>query len=214
MNNFYEKHCNDFYQYIIRNEKQLKQEVRKNITYEEELFDEAYSDTIVKVANAILVNHKIIEDFRYYFFISFKQNFIQLQNKKRKIDKLKTYGFKDCEGLIIENFDNELCFSSNRCLCNKHEERYERIRILFKWLADYLEEHFPPNEVDIYIVYYFLKVGKNRVSYKKMADIYDVELKYITNVIQNIKRFVKNDEIIIKKKEEILYNGDIDYVNS
>ena len=197
MNNFYEKHCNDFYQYIIRNEKQLKQEVKKNITYEEELFDEAYSDTIVKVANAILVNHKVIEDFRYYFFISFKQNFIQLQNKKRKIDKLKTYGYKDCEGLIIEDFDNE--------------ERYERIRILFKWLSDYLEEHFPPNEVDIYIVYYFLKVGKNRVSYKKMADIYDVELKYITNVIQNIKRFVKNDEIINKKKEEILYGTDFDF---
>ena len=196
MNNFYEKHCNDFYQYIIRNEKQLKQEVRKNITYEEELFDEAYSDTIVKVANAILVNHKVIEDFRYYFFISFKQNFIQLQNKRRKIDKLKTYGYKDCEGLIIEDYDNE--------------ERYDRIRILFKWLSDYLEEHFPPNEVDIYIVYYFLKVGKNRVSYKKMADIYDVELKYITNVIQNIKRFVKNDEIINKKKEEILYNGDLE----
>lgn len=197
MNNFYEKHCNDFYQYIIRNEKQLKQEVRKNITYEEELFDEAYSDTIVKVANAILVNHKVIEDFRYYFFISFKQNFIQLQNKRRKIDKLKTYGYKDCEGLINEDYDNE--------------ERYDRIKILFKWLSDYLEEHFPPNEVDIYIVYYFLKVGKNRVSYKKMADIYDVELKYITNVIQNIKRFVKNDEIINKKKEEILYGSDFDF---
>ena len=197
MNNFYEKHCNDFYQYIIRNEKQLKQEVRKNITYEEELFDEAYSDTIVKVANAILVNHKVIEDFRYYFFISFKQNFIQLQNKRRKIDKLKTYGYKDCEGLINEDYDNE--------------ERYDRIKILFKWLSDYLEEHFPPNEVDIYIVYYFLKVGKNRVSYKKMADIYDVELKYITNVIQNIKRLVKNDEIINKKKEEILYGSDFDF---
>lgn len=197
MNNFYEKHCNDFYQYIIRNEKQLKQEVRKNITYEEELFDEAYSDTIVKVANAILVNHKVIDDFRYYFFISFKQNFIQLQNKKRKIDKLKTYGYKECEGLIIEDYDNE--------------QRYDRIKILFKWLSDYLEEHFPPNEVDIYIVYYFLKVGKNRVSYKKMAEIYDVELKYITNVIQNIKRFVKNDEIINKKKEEILYGSDFDF---
>lgn len=197
MNNFYEKHCNDFYQYIIRNEKQLKQEVRKNITYEEELFDEAYSDTIVKVANAILVNHKVIEDFRYYFFISFKQNFIQLQNKRRKIDKLKTYGYKDCEGLIVEDYDNE--------------ERYDRIKILFKWLSDYLEEYFPPNEVDIYIVYYFLKVGKNRVSYKKMADIYDVELKYITNVIQNIKRFVKNDEIISKKKKEILYGSDFDF---
>lgn len=197
MNDFYEKHCNDFYQYIITHEKQLKQEVRKNITYEQELFDEAYSDTIVKVANAILVNHKVIEDFRYYFFISFKQNFIQLQNKKRKIDKMKTYGFKDCEGLIIEDFDNE--------------ERYERIRILFKWLADYLEQHFPPNEVDIYIVYYFLKVGKNRVSYKKMADIYDVELKYITNVIQNIKRFVKNDQIIKEKKEMILYNDGDDF---
>lgn len=192
---FYEKHCNDFYQYIIRNEQQLKAEVRKNITYEEELFDEAYSETIVKVANAILVNHKIIEDFRYYFFISFKQNFIQLQNRRRKTDKLKTYGYKQCEGLIIEDSDDE--------------QRYERIRILFRWLADYLEDYFPANEVDIYIVYYFLKVGKNRVSYQKMADIYEVELKYITNVIQNIKRFVKNDLTIKEKKEMFLY-GDFD----
>lgn len=197
MSDFYEKHCNDFYQYIIRNERQLKQEVRKNITYEPELFDEAYSDTIVKVANAILVNHKIIDDFRYYFFISFKQNYIQMQNKRRKIEKMKTYGYADCEGLIIEDFDNE--------------ERYDRIRKLLGWLTEYLECHFPPSEVDIYVVYYFLKVGKNRVSYQKMADIYDVDLKYITNVIQNIKRFVKNDLNITNKKQEILFgDGDLE----
>ena len=196
----YEKHCNDFYQYIIRNEKQIKKEVSKNITYDKELFDEAYSDTIIKVANAILNNHKIIDDFRYYFFISFKQNYIQMQNKKRKIDKMKTYGYVGCEGLIIDDEDNE--------------ERYERVRILFSWLAEYLEEYFPPNEVDIYIVYYFLKVGKNRVSYQKMAEIYDVDIRYITNVIRNIKKFVNNDLTINNKKEEILYNGDIDFFNS
>ena len=76
-----------------------------------------------------------------------------------------------------------------------------------------MEDYFPPNEVDSYIVYYFLKVGKNRVSYRKMADIYDVDIKYITNVIQNIKAFIKNDLTIREKKEEVLY-GDIDFVNS
>lgn len=191
---FYDKHLTDFYKYITSNEKQIKYEVMKNITYEEELFEEAYSDTIAKVASAIMVNHRYIDDFRYYFFISFKQNYIQLQNKKRKTDKLKTYGYADCEGLTFDDSNGE--------------EYYERINTLFKWLCSYLEQHFPPNEVDIYMVYYFLKVGKNRVSYKKMAEIYDTDIKYITNVIQNIKRFVKNDKLVNLKKEEILYNGD------
>lgn len=195
--NFYQRHLGDFYLYITRNEKRLKQEVRKNITYEQELFDEAYSDTIVKVANAILYNHKVIEDFRYYFFISFKQNYIQLQNKKRKAERTNVYGYEGYEP-IAEDAETE--------------QRYERIRTLFKWMAEYLEQYFPPGEVDIYIVYYFLKVGKNRVSYKKMADIYGVEVKYITGVIQNIKRFVKNDETIKRKKEDFLYNGtDFDF---
>lgn len=196
---YYEKHCNDFYQYIIRNEQQIKKDVRKNITFEPELFEEVYSDTIVKVANAILVNHKWIDDFRYYFFISFKQNYIQSQNKKRKIEKMKIYGYEECIGMLDDEEDKE--------------ERFKRVRKLFKWLAVYLEDYFPPNEVDIYIVYYFLKVGKNRVSYRKMADIYDVDIKYITNVIQNIKAFIKNDLTIREKKEEVLY-GDIDFVNS
>lgn len=196
--NFYQRHLGDFYLYITRNEKRLKQEVRKNITYEQELFDEAYSDTIVKVANAILSNHKVIEDFRYYFFISFKQNYIQLQNKKRKAERTNVYGYDGYEPMAPDDAETE--------------QRYERIRTLFKWMAEYLEQYFPPGEVDIYIVYYFLKVGKNRVSYKKMADIYGVEVKYITGVIQNIKRFVKNDETINRKKEEILYNGnDFDF---
>ena len=196
---YYEKHCNDFYQYIIRNEQQIKKEVRKNITFEPELFEEVYSDTIVKVANAILVNHKWIDDFRYYFFISFKQNYIQSQNKKRKIEKMKIYGYEECIGMLDDEEDKE--------------DRFKRVRKLFKWLAGYLEDYFPPNEVDIYIVYYFLKVGKNRVSYRKMADIYDVDIKYITNVIQNIKAFIKNDLTIREKKEDVLY-GDIDFVNS
>lgn len=200
MSDFYEKHLEKFYNYIINNENQIKYEVKKNITYEPELFEEAYSDTIVKVANAILVNHKVIDDFRFYFFISFKQNYIQMQNKKRKYDKINVY---DCD-LSDMTDDNDY---------DEREERCNRINILFNFICERLEEVFNSNEVDIYVIYYKLKSGKNRISYEKMSDIMNVDVKYITKVIQKIKRFIKEDNIINDKKEKILY-GSIDDFNT
>ena len=184
--NFYEKHLSDFYAYITGNEKQIKYEVKKNITYEPELFDEAYADTIVKCANAILVNHKVIDDFRYYFFISMKQN------KKRRMEEQNIYGLFDTGTFDISDDDSY------------EEERYRKINRLYYFIAERLEEYFPLNEVDIYIIYYRLKSGKNRVSYEKLAEIMNVDLKYITKTIQNIKKFVKNDEVILNKKKELL----------
>lgn len=190
--NFYEQHLTDFYTYITNNERQIKYEVKKNITYEEELFDEAYADTIVKVANAIMVNHKVVDDFRFYFFISFKQNYIQLQNKKRRMSEQNVYGLFDTGTFDVSEDDNY------------EEERFERINQLYYFIAERLENFFPLNEVDIYIIYYRLKAGKNRVSYEKLAEIMDVDLKYITRTIQTIKKFVKEDEEILNKKKELL----------
>ena len=74
----------DFYDYLTFNDAQIRKEILKNITYDPELFDDVYNDTVIKVAEAITKREKDIKDIRFYFFISCKQNYINAQNRKRR----------------------------------------------------------------------------------------------------------------------------------
>lgn len=176
----------DFYRYIEDNYEQCRYEVMKNITYEEELFDEAFNDTVVKVADAITRRNKDIKDIRYYFFISCKQNYINLQNKKRKEKAMF------CDELPYLEPDEEYS-----------EEKANNTAELFRVITDTLEERFPSNEVDLYVIYYKLKSSGEGVSYRKMSEIMGIPVKDVTNIIQRIKCFVRNDEEIIRLKKEL-----------
>ena len=84
------------------------------------------------------------------------------------------------------------------------EERNNRINELMKYLSERLNEVFPPAEADIFLIYYRLKSEKAGVSYQKMAKITNRSFSEISQIIQKIKAFVKNDEEIINKKKELL----------
>lgn len=177
---------NDFYRYIEENYDQCRHEVMKNITYEEELFDEAFNDTVIKVADAINRRHKDIQDIRFYFFISCKQNYINLQNRKRKERAMLTGDLPYLEP------DEEYS-----------EERANNVNELFDRITEMLEERFPSNEVDLYVIYYKLKSSGEGVSYRKMAEIMGIPVKDVTLIIQRIKKFVRNDEEINRLKKEL-----------
>ena len=189
-----------FYDYLSHNDQKIRREIRKNITYDPELFDDVYNDTVIKVADAITDRHKQIEDIRYYFFISCKQNYINAQNRLRKsragqvslrIDAASDAAFEECRASSdVENMDSTI------------SDVEKKAKMLFDAVIKRLEEVFPLNEVDIYVIYYKLKSGGNRISYRTLADIMRVDIKYITKVIQNIKAFMRSDEEIkqLKKK--------------
>lgn len=175
----------DFYVYISNNYEQSRHEVLKNITYDSELFDDAYNDTVIKVAK-VIEDGKKIEDIRYYFFISLKWNYINMQNKKRKQLSRTT-------DVMPDAMDDEYS-----------EERYEKVMELWDFIAQRLEENFEPGEVDIYLIYYKLKCNGNSLSYKKLSEMTGIPVKEITNIIQRIKKFVRGNEEINELKQKLL----------
>ena len=175
----------DFYDYISNNYEQSRHEVLKNITYDSELFDDAYNDTVIKVAK-VIEDGKKIEDIRYYFFISLKWNYINMQNKKRKQLSRTT-------DVMPDAMDDEYS-----------EERYEKVMELWDFIAQRLEENFEPGEVDIYLIYYKLKCNGNSLSYRKLSEMTGIPVKEITNIIQRIKKFVRGNEEINELKKKLL----------
>lgn len=177
----------DFYDYITDNYEQSRHEVMKNITYDPDIFDDAYNDTVIKVANVINEGREI-EDIRYYFFISLKWNYINMQNRKRRMLSRTTGVMPD--GMLDEEYS---------------EERYDKVMTLWDFISEKLERQFEPGEVDIYLIYYKLKSTGSSLSYKKLSDITGIPVKDITNIIQRIKGYVRKNPEIQAKKTELLH---------
>ena len=189
---------NDFYDYISNNYEQSRYEVLKNVTYDEELFDDCYNDTVIKVANVIQAG-KQIDDIRYYFFISLKWNYINAQNRKRR-EQNRFTSVADDESLA----DDKSHFTDTYEDVEYSEERYNRVMRLWDYISARLESEFSPGEVDIYLIYYKLKCTGRSLSYKKLSEITGIPVKEITNIIQRVKKFVRGDVEINEMKNKLL----------
>ena len=88
------------------------------------------------------------------------------------------------------------------------ERKAERTHKLFKYLEEKLNEVFEGNEVDIFLIYFRLKSEKKGISYKKLADIMDKDVKYITRTIVKIKKYIKQSEEIQENKKKIMSEDD------
>lgn len=73
----------EFLDFVATNEAELKRAVRKNITYDPEIFDDAFHTAIVKVYNAIEAGRDV-SDFKQYIFISAKWEYINRANRSRR----------------------------------------------------------------------------------------------------------------------------------
>lgn len=193
-----EEHGKEFLEYVARNEARLKKNLRKNITYNENIFDDVFQSTIIKVYDRIMKG-TVIKDFEQYFFIASKFEYINEDNKIKK--RLKV---EDSE---IDTDDDRFAEDDNAWKIK--EERNENINDLFKFLSKRLNEVFSPAEADIFLIYYRLKSEKAGISYHKMVKITGRKFSEISQIIQKIKKFIRTDEAIIEYKKKIL-NGNID----
>lgn len=192
------EHGDEFLKYVADNMDRLKHNLRKNITYDPDIFEDSFQDSIIRVYNAIM-NGSRIEDFEQYFFITSKFDYIVKDNKKKN-------RLKQDDGDIINDISHGVIedIFYNDSDWKAKEEKSDKINILFKFLSDRLNEVFSPVECDIFLIYYRLKSEKAGVSYKKMASITDKSVQEITNTIKTLKKFIKSDKIIQDKKKELL----------
>lgn len=191
----FEEHGKEFLEYVARNEARLKKNLRKNITYNENIFDDVFQSTIIKVYDRIMKG-TVIKDFEQYFFIASKFEYINEDNKIKK--RLKV---EDSE---IDTDDDRFAEDDNAWKIK--EERNENINDLFKFLSKRLNEVFSPAEADIFLIYYRLKSEKAGISYHKMVKITGRKFSEISQIIQKVKKFIKEDKEIIEYKRKLL-NG-------
>ena len=194
----FEEHAREFLEYVAKNEARLKKNLRKNITYNENIFDDVFQSTIIKVYDRIMKG-TVIKDFEQYFFIASKFEYINEDNKVKK--RLKV------EDREIDTDDDRFAEEDNAWKIK--EERNENINDLFKFLSKRLNEVFSPAEADIFLIYYRLKSEKAGISYHKMVKITGKKFSVISQINQKIKKFIRTDEAIIEYKKKIL-NGNID----
>ena len=188
-----EEHAKEFLEYVAKNEARLKKNLRKNITYNENIFDDVFQSTIIKVYDRIMKG-TVIKDFEQYFFIASKFEYINEDNKVKK--RLKV---EDSE---IDTDDDRFAEDDNAWKIK--EERNENINDLFKFLSKRLNEVFSPAEADIFLIYYRLKSEKAGISYHKMVKITGRSFSEISQIIQRCKRFIKEDKEIIEYKKKIV----------
>lgn len=178
-----------FLRWYAENYEMMNKALRKNITYDDDLFDDVMGDTVVKVYNAIEKGTKI-DDYKNFFFISAKFNYINAQKRQRKREKQGDRRF-----LSYGDIEDEI---------NTKEEKLLNINKLYNYIAEYIEDYFPTNEVDLFVIYHKLKSNGSPTSYNKMSEITGQSVSYITKTLKKIKDFVRNDENIRKKKKILL----------
>ena len=207
-----EEHAKEFLEYVAKNEKRLKKNLRKNITYNPMLFDDVFQDSIIKVHDSIM-NGTRIDDFEKYFFIASKFSYFNADNKNKRNIKQNdndilfniSHGYENNRGDISEDAKrliDELVIEDDEW--KKKEEKNENINKLFQFISNRLNEVFSPAECDIYLIYFRLKSEKAGVSYQKMAKITNRTFSEISQIIQKLKKFVKNDEEINNMKKQLL----------
>ena len=209
-----EKHKDEFFKYIIDNERELKKALKKNITFDPDIFDDVTASTIVRIAEYIMKNGIHINNFKYFFFICAKREYIAEQNKKRQATNNSNRDFFDNIFNGQEKKEKKEDVDIYHAMINNdedimlQEEKANKVHELFQFLENKLNEVFPPDECDIFLIYFRLKSEKKGISYKKMALLTDKDLKYITNVIKKIKKYIKESPEIQNKKKEIMKNDD------
>lgn len=165
----------------------------KNTTFNPDIFDDVFQDTIIKVYNAIR-NGNDIRDFKNYFFISLKFNYIikdnQTKNNQKKIvrfdwddvDKYDRIDDSDIEELELNDKIENMA--------------YEKLRaVLIKTFSQF--------EADIFLNYSLNKLKNGAYSYKTVAKYYGLDLKEVARIILKIKKWLVQSEEIQKIKNQL-----------
>lgn len=144
-----------------------------------------------------------IEDYKSYFcrayFTNYFQNNIKEEKKKQNhiylnlIDKEYEDSFNTLDVLPLE--DNE-----------DRERTIEKQTNTDKLLTDtfqYITDKYSMQQFELFRMYMFLKP---HISYKKLSDITNLSIKYISQTISTIKKDIQDNQELITKRKKLIYN--------
>lgn len=214
-----EKHVQDFFDWLKEHDAEARFALKKNITFDKEIFEDAYHNAIQGTADSILKNGTYIDDFKMYFFIACKFAYIKLDNKKKNRWQKEDSDYflniwRDRDKCVMpsdyQQYYRDLAYDDFGDVLRR-EEYNDRIRMLFDYIRERLEDQFTPQEVDIFMLYYRLKSEGKGISYKNLSQIMGVSTNKINVTIVAVRKFIKEDEEINKMKKKLIDNYDSEF---
>ena len=144
-----------------------------------------------------------IEDYKSYFcrayFTNYFQNNIKEEKKKQNhiylnlIDKEYEDSFNTLDIIPIEDNDDK---ERELEILNKTDE-------LLNETFQYITEKYTIQQFELFRMYMFLKP---HISYKKLSDITNLSIKYISQTISTIKKDIQDNQELITKRKKLIYN--------
>lgn len=144
-----------------------------------------------------------IEDYKSYFsrayFTNYFQNNIKEEKKKQNhiylnlIDKEYEDSFNTLHIIPIEDNDDK---ERELEILNKTDE-------LLSETFQYITDKYSVQQFELFRMYMFLKP---HISYKKLSDITNLSIKYISQTISTIKKDIQDNQELLSKRKKLIYN--------
>lgn len=170
-----------FLEYVANNEKRLRKNLKKNITYDEHIFDDIFQDSIIKVYNSIVKNNKDVVDYEQYFFTSSKFNYILKQNSEREKTKNR---------INIDDY-----FQNNDIEDEQYDYDEGETATKLDLISEIIRVEFGDEYCELYFDYMRLKV-QGGMSYTKYSNQTGVPVSKISEIVSKIKHFTRNNDRI------------------
>lgn len=167
-----------FLQWVAQNEKEMRKALKKNCTYDPDIFDDVFSETIVTVYNTIVKNNREIDNIKNYFFLALKWKYQTRQNQKRK---------RQAEEFIPENWE---MFGGVDDWEQTAEIEQRQINICdaLSVLREALIEEYGEEMTELFFQYWQMKT-EGGASYTKLTSNHPEPCK-AQRILCQMKRFV------------------------
>lgn len=148
-----------FLQWVADHQAEMKRALRKNCSYDPDIFDDVFTETVINVHSTIVKNNRHIDNIKNYFFLALKWQYQMRQNKKRK-QQADSYIPKDWEQ--IGGLDDP----SER---DEREEREADINDAISVMRECLVEEFGEEMTELFFSYWKQKTVGG-ASYSRLVE--------------------------------------------
>lgn len=132
-----------------------------------------------------------IEDYKSYFSRAYFTNYFQNNIKEEK---------KKQNHIYLNLIDKEYEDNDDK---ERELEKLNKTDELLNETFQYITDKYTIQQFELFRMYMFLKP---HISYKKLSDITNLSIKYISQTISTIKKDIQDNQELISKRKRLIYN--------
>lgn len=170
-----------FLNWVADHQAEMKRALRKNCTYDPDIFDDVFTETIINVHSTIVKNNRDIDNIKNYFFLALKWQYQMRQNKKRK-QQADSYIPKDWEQVGGLDDPEER---------DEREEREADINDAIAVMRECLIEEFGEEMTELFFSYWKQKTVGG-ASYSRLVENHPEPSK-AQRILFAMKRYVAEE---------------------